>query len=120
VGASFREKAKAVTRRLEATTLRAMVKEVQEDIEEMMTYYAFPDKGHRQIRTNNPLEHIVREIRWRSRIVGRFPDGQNALMLVAVRLWYIAGSRWGTRQCMNMKRLKELGQEQQEAAPVVA
>jgi len=30
-----------------------------------LTYYTFPDKHHRQIRTNNLLERIVREIRRR-------------------------------------------------------
>jgi hypothetical protein len=58
----------------------------------------------------------VREIRRRSRVVGSFPDGQSALMLAAARLRYIAGTRWGTRQYMNMERLKEQKQEAAEAA----
>jgi len=111
-----REKAQAVAEKLEAMKLRAAAKEVREGIEETLTYYAFPATHHRQIRTNNPLERIMREIRRRSRVVGNFPDGQSALMLAAARLRYIAGSRWGTRQYMNMERLKELKQEQQEAA----
>ncbi len=41
-------------------------------------------------------------------------------MLAAARLTYIAGSRWGTRQYMNMERLKELKQEQQAATVAVA
>ncbi len=114
------EKAKAVADKLEAMKLRAAVKEVREGIEETLTYYAFPDKHYRQIRTNNPLERIMREIRRRSRVVGCFPDGQSALMLAAGRLRYIAGSRWGTRQYMNMERLKELKQEQQEVSAAVA
>jgi hypothetical protein len=40
----------------------------------------------RQIRTNNPLERIIREIRRRTRVVGAFPDGHSALMLSAPRL----------------------------------
>jgi hypothetical protein len=47
------------------------------------------------------------EIRRRSRVVGCFPDGKSALMLAA-RLRYIAGGKWGTRRYMNMERLKEL------------
>jgi transposase-like protein len=31
------------------------------------------------IRTNNPLEHIMREIQRRTRVVGAFPDGPSAL-----------------------------------------
>jgi putative transposase len=67
----------------------------------------------RQIRTNNPLERIMREIRRRTRVVGAFPDGRSALMLVAARLRHIAGTRWGTRRYLDMDRLRE--QEQEES-----
>ena len=115
-----REKARAVVAKLETMKLRTAAEKVREGIEETLTYYAFPDKHHRQIRTNNPLERIMREIRRRSRVVGCVPDGQSALMLAAARLRYIAGSRWGTRRYMNMERLKELKREQQAAAEEAA
>jgi putative transposase len=35
------------------------------------------------MRTNNPLEGILREIRRRARVVGSFPDGQSTLNLAA-------------------------------------
>jgi len=114
------EKADAVVAKLKALKLPAAAELVREGIGETLTYYAFPDKHHRQIRTNNPLERIMREIRRRSRVVGSFPDGQSALMLAAARLRYIAGTKWGTRRYMNMDRLKELQQERQEAARVSA
>jgi transposase-like protein len=115
-----REKAQAVVAKLETMKLRAAAETVREGIEETLTYYAFPDKHHRQIRTNNPLERIMREIRRRSRVVGCFPDGKSALMLAAARLRYIAGSKWGTRRYMNMDRLKELKREQQAAVEEAA
>lgn len=114
------EKADAVAAKLETMKLPAAAELVREGIGETLTYYAFPDKHHRQIRTNNPLERIMREIRRRSRVVGCFPDGRSALMLAAARLRYIAGTKWGTRRYMNMDRLKELKQERQEAARVSA
>jgi hypothetical protein len=43
---------------------------------ETLAYYAFPEEHWRRIRTNNPLERIMREIRRRTRVVGAFPDGQ--------------------------------------------
>ena len=46
---------------------------------ETLTYYAFPDIHWQKIRTNNPLERIMREIRRRTRVVGAFPDGQSCL-----------------------------------------
>ena len=114
------EKADAVVAKLKALKLPAAGELVREGIGETLTYYAFPDKHHRQIRTNNPLERIMREIRRRSRVVGCFPDGKSALMLAAARLRYITGTKWGTRRYMNMDRLKELKQERQETARVSA
>ncbi len=59
-GRLSQEKARAVAEKLEAMKLRAVAKEVREGIEETLTYYAFPNTHHRQIRTNNPLERITR------------------------------------------------------------
>jgi transposase-like protein len=53
----------------------------------------------------------MKEIRRRTRVVGSFPDGESALMLVAARLRHVAGSRWGTRMYMNMHRLDEINEE---------
>ena len=47
---------------------------------ETMTYYAYPSTHWRQLRTNNPLKRITREIRRRIRVVMAFPDGHSALM----------------------------------------
>ena len=46
----------------------------------------FPEEHWRRIRTNNPLERLLREIRRRTRVVGAFPDDQSALNLAAARL----------------------------------
>ena len=53
----------------------------------------------------------MREIRRRTRVVGNFPDGRAALMLVAARLRHIAGTRWGTKRYLDMDRLREQEQE---------
>ena len=50
---------------------------VEQTAHETLTYYAFPDIHWQKIRTNNPLERIMREIRRRTRVVGAFPDGQS-------------------------------------------
>jgi putative transposase len=80
-----------------------------------VSYYAFPSEHWRRIRTNNPLERIMREIRRRTNVVGSFPDGSSALMLVAARLRHIAGTRWGLRQYMKMDRIEEMMKEQAAA-----
>jgi transposase-like protein len=59
---------------------------VEAAVEETLSYYAFPEEHWRRIRTNNPLERILRKIRRRTRVVGAFPDGQSALNLAAARL----------------------------------
>ena len=76
-------------------------------IAETLTYYSYPASHWRRIRTNNPLERIMREIRRRTRVVGAFPDGHSALMLVGARLRYIAGTKWGNRRYLSMELLKE-------------
>jgi len=45
----------------------------------------FREEHWRRIRSNNPLERILREIRRRTRIVGAFPDGQSALSLAVAK-----------------------------------
>ena len=65
---------------------------------------------------NNPLERIIREIRRRTRVVGAFPDGNSALMLVAARLRHIASTKWGKRRYLAMERLLNPAKQDQEAA----
>ncbi|SHK52988.1 hypothetical protein SAMN02745216_03627 [Desulfatibacillum alkenivorans DSM 16219] len=50
----------------------------------------------------------MREIRRRTRVVGAFPDGKSALMLVAARLRHISSSKWGTRRYLNMEHMETL------------
>ena len=106
--AAAHEKAEAVIAKLESRKLRQAAQVVRNGIADTLTYYDFPDAHWRRIRTNNPLERILREVRRRTRVVGAFPDGNSALMLVAARLRHIAGTRWGTRRYLNMELLKEL------------
>ena len=61
-----------------------------------------------RIRTNNVIERLNREIRRRTRVVGCFPDGESALMLVCARLRHVAGTQWGNKKYMNMKHLEEV------------
>jgi len=104
-------KAGIVTKKLEVMKLGKAAKLLSEGIQETLSYYAFPEEHHRRIRTNNPLERIMREIRRRTRVVGAFPDGNSALMLVAARLRHIAGTKWGLKQYLKMDRLEDQARE---------
>ena len=101
------DKAIAVKEKLKAMKLTQAVKLVEEHVHETLTYYEFPSTHWRSLRTNNPLERIMREIRRRTRVVGAFPDGHSALMLCAARLRHIAGTQWGLKKYMNMDLLKQ-------------
>ena len=72
--------------------------------EETLTYYDFPREHRTRIRTINVIERLNREIR-RIRVLGTFPDGNSALMLVCARLRHAAGTQWGCKKYMNIKHL---------------
>jgi transposase-like protein len=113
---SARQKAEAVVAKLEAMKLPKAAQVVREGIEQTLSHMAFPREHWRCLRTNNPLERLNREIRRRTRVVGAFPDGTSALMLVAARLRHIAGTRWGLRRYLDMGRLGASAEIEPEAA----
>ena len=100
-----REKAKTVVEELRSMKLKEAAKKVEDGIEETLTYCDFPSEHWTRIRTNNVIERLNREIRRRTRVVGSFPDGNSALMLVCARLRHVAGTQWGNKKYMNMKHL---------------
>ena len=79
---------------------------VEAGVEETLTYCGFPSEHWTRIRTNHVMERLNREIRRRTRVVGCFPDGNSALMLVCARLRHVAGTQWGNKKYMNMKHLE--------------
>ena len=101
-----REKAKAVVEELRSMKLKEAAKKIEDGVEETLTYADFPSEHWTRIRTNNAIERLNREIRRRTRVVGCFPDGNSALMLVCARLRHVAGTQWGNKKYMNMKHLE--------------
>jgi transposase-like protein len=106
------KKAQQVAAKLEEMRLAKAAQTVKDGAQETLSYYSFPREHWIRIRTNNPQERIMREIRRRTRVVGCFPDGQSALMLAAARLRYVAGTKWGTRRYLDMSRLQEMEREE--------
>jgi putative transposase len=101
-----RAKTKLVTKKLVQMKLKKAAEMIKEGIEETLRYGYFPREHWRHIKTNNPLERILREVRRRTRVVGAFPDGNSALMLVAARLRHVAGTKWGTKKYLDTGLLK--------------
>lgn len=104
--AAAREKAKQVAIDLRDMKLKEAAKKVEDSIEETLAYMDFPYEHWLRIRTNNVIERLNREIRRRTRVVGTFPDGNSALMLVCARLRHVAGTQWGSKIYLNMKHLE--------------
>lgn len=44
-------------------------------------------------------------------MVGSFPDGRSALMLVCARVHYVTSNEWSTRRYLDMSRLGETVRE---------
>jgi len=101
------KKASAVAEKLKAMKLERAADVLQDGIEETLRYYQFPAEHWLRIKTNNPLERVLKEVRRRTRVVGSFPDGNSALMLVAARLRHIASTKWGIKQYLKMDRIEE-------------
>jgi transposase-like protein len=110
------QKSQAVIESLRQMKLPKAASLVGNAIGETLTYYRYPDTHWRRIRTNNPLERIMREIRRRTRVVGAFPDGNSALMLCAARLRHIAGTKWGAKRYLSMEALYKKQLEDQLTA----
>ncbi len=88
---------------------------VKESLHETLTYYRYPSTHWVRIRSNNPLERIMKEIRRRTRVVGAFPDGESAVMLVGARLRHIANSKWGLKRYLSMEPLYKQALEAETA-----
>ena len=102
-----RQKVALVIRKLQAMKLERIVNFIKNSVEETLTYMDFPYEHWSRLRTNNGLERIMKEIRRRTRVVGSFPDGYSAMMLVGARLRHISTTKWGTRQYMTTCKLYE-------------
>lgn len=112
------EKAKRVAAKLREMKLSSAAKKLEDGIDETLSYMDFPSQHWSRIRTNNTIERLNREIKRRTKAIGAFPDGQNALMLVCARLRHVAGTQWGAKRYMNMDHLHEM--DIQKGADIIA
>ena len=111
-----RSKVQDVVAKLKVMKLKNAANLVEDGIEETLLYMKYPREHWRHLRTNNPLERLIREVRRRTRVVGNFPDGNSAMMLVAARLRHIAGTKWGLRRYMDMSRLNSQRSKEEQIA----
>jgi AhpD family alkylhydroperoxidase len=109
-------KAAEIVTRLKEMRLRTAAELVEQKVAETLTYYSYPSTHWRQIKTNNPLERIIREIRRRTRVVGAFPDGQSAL--VRLRASQINGCAY----CIDLhtRAARKAGESERRLSTLVA
>ena len=102
------EKAELVQAKLRRLKLEKVAEFVAVSVEETLSYMHFPYAHWTKLRTNNALERLMKEIRRRTRVVGSFPDGYSAMMLVGARLRHISTTKWGTRQYLDTGKLYQM------------
>lgn len=61
------------------------------DIEACLTYYKYPYQHWRRIRTTNVVERSFKEVKRRTKGIGRFQDEQRALTMV---YWQLTELKW--------------------------
>ena len=108
---SAQKKAKDVVAKLKNMKLRAAAELVEKSIDETLTYFSYPPQHWIKLKTNNPMERLLKEARRRTKVVGAFPDGHSALMLVSARLRHVSATKWGTRKYMNIRLLEEMDKD---------
>ena len=96
----------AIEEELRSIKLKEAAKKVCDSFAETLTYMSFPSENWTKIRTSNVVERLNRESWRRTRVVGTFPDGNSALMLVCAGLRHVAGTQWGSKKYMSMKHLE--------------
>ena len=75
-------------------------------LEDSLTFYTFPREHWKMLRTNNPLERLMKEIRRRTKVAEQFPSEGSALLLVTARLMRMHQS-WADRRYLDMTPLHE-------------
>jgi len=68
----------ALYRRSFPTATETLIKH----LEECLTFYRFPERHWKHIRTSNVIERSFKEVKRRTNVVGRFPGEISALMVV--------------------------------------
>jgi transposase-like protein len=65
-------------------SLPAAMRTLEGALEDSLAFYAFPREHWKMLRTNNPLERLMKEIRRRTKVAEQFPHEESALLLVTL------------------------------------
>jgi transposase-like protein len=102
------------------TVYPSAVEALLRDFTDCLSFFRMPAVHWKRIRTSNPLERALREVRRRTRVVGRFPSEISALSLV----WSVMDQdarRWnGVLMDENLRAKTREGSLSLEANPIQA
>lgn len=79
--------------------------------DDRLPFAGIPDGAPQEDPHEQHDRTLNREIRRRTRVVGSFPDGNSALMLICARIRYVTANEWSTRRYLDMSRLDDNLQE---------
>ena len=51
-------------------------------LEECLTFYRFPERHWKHVRTSNVIERVFKEVKRRTKVIGRFPNETSALVMI--------------------------------------
>jgi transposase-like protein len=80
------QRAAAELRTLFGKTLTKAIEIFDSGLSDALAFLSFPLDHHRKIASTNPIEHLNREIRRRTRSIGIFPSPESALRLITMIL----------------------------------
>lgn len=100
-------------------SLPAAMRTLEGALEDSLAFYGFPREHWKMLRTNNPLERLMKEIRRRTKVAEQFPHEESALLLVTARLKRIHES-WAERRYLELSPLWEQEQARTDQAAAAA
>ena len=98
-------------------SLPAAMRTLEAALADSLTFYRYPREHWKMLRTNNPLERLLKEVRRRTKVAEQFPSEESALLLVTARLRRIHES-WQERRYLDMQPLYELERREEARAAV--
>jgi transposase-like protein len=79
---------------------------IEADLPGLISHLRFPSEHRKRIRTTNLLERTFVEVRWRTKLIGRFPRETSALSLISAALELSSRGWRGVK--MNPKTVAEI------------
>jgi putative transposase len=80
---------------------------VEENIEETFTFYSFPVRHHKHLKSTNVLERLMEEIKRRTHVVRIFPNSDSCLRLIRALAVEMHENWIEAVRYLNMEYLKE-------------